>query len=288
MIRLKDKEIIAKIEKAYEVKAPNVLDKLYFTQENPTLTFPKKKFISVRVATVCCTSLIFIIGITLIVMHYNFNDSSAFSPTHTVIDNQISTQDSIFTPNTDNISVIENEIPELSYEIPYSCDYVISTDQKSMFEAADVVIEGIYDGTISTSATEIGQIISVGKISHIKMIKGSEISEKELKISYYGGVLKVSDFLKQVGPEYSLNYRFENLTEDEADNKYIGIKPNEFSANPKQGLKYLIFLAYDEITGEYFVLCDGYGIREINNYGEVWNIDLSEFEKISIETETKD
>lgn len=288
MIRLTDKDILAKIEKAYEVKAPNILDKLYFRQENPTLTFPKKTSMSLRVAIVCCTSLAFIMGITLLAMNYPFNDSAVLSPTHTATDNQISTQDSTFTPNTDHTPVIENEMPELSYEIPYSCDYAISTDQKSMLEAADAVIEGIYDGTISTYATETGQIISVGRISNIQIIKGEgEITEKELNISYYGGALTVSEFLKQVGPEHSLKYGFETSTLDEADNRYIGMKPNEFSAKPKQGLKYLIFLSYDEITGEYFVLCDGYGIREINNDGEVWNIDLSGFEKISIETEIK-
>ena len=50
----------------------------------------------------------------------------------------------------------------------------------------------------------------------------------------------------------------------------------------------MFLLSYDESTGEYFVACDGYGVREISADGTgVWNPDTEEFEPYFVVNEKK-
>lgn len=172
------------------------------------------------------------------------------------------------------------EQPELSYALPYASDYAIPTDWASMMEAVDIVVEGTYEGDVSTYVTDIGQIITIGKISDLKFVKGGVTDSKSLNISFYGGVLTVSEFRKQAADHLSAKYGFDKMTEEEAETKYIGVPTHERIAGPCEGLRYMIFLSYNKPTGEYFVVCDGYGMRQMNSEGKVWNIDKSEFEEI--------
>ena len=61
----------------------------------------------------------------------------------------------------------------------------------------------------------------------------------------------------------------------------------KYSANLRKELRYLIFLSYNQTNDEYFVLGDGYGIREINSKNQAWNIASSQFEQIYIEAEIR-
>lgn len=181
------------------------------------------------------------------------------------------------------IKPVEN--PELSYEVQQSNDYVIPTDLASMIEAVDLVIVGTYDGTVSTYATEIGQIISIGRVSDFQIIKG-ETSYETKEISFYGGALPVSEFMKYARPDISAKRGYDKLTKFEADTKYVGVPVTKYSANPIEGTTYMFLLSYDESTGEYFVACDGYGVREVSEDGTgVWNPDTEEFEPFFVVNE---
>lgn len=168
--------------------------------------------------------------------------------------------------------------PELSYEVQQSNDYNIPTDLIPMIDAVDLVIVGTYDGTVSTYATETGQIYSIGRVSDFYILKGKASLETK-EITFYGGALPVSEFMKYVRPDISANRGFDKLTKLEADTKYVGVPVTQYSANPIEGTRYMFLLSYDESTGEYFAACDGYGAREISTDGTgVWNPDTEEFE----------
>jgi len=169
--------------------------------------------------------------------------------------------------------------PEITYQIGGGVsDYTIPTDLTSMIEEVDLVIVGMYDGTLSTYATEIGQIYSIGRVSDYYILKG-EASLEPKEITFYGGALPISEFMKYVRPDISANRGFDKLTKLEADTKYVGVPVTQYSANPIEGTRYMFLLSYDESTGEYFVACDGYGAREISTDGTgVWNPDTEEFE----------
>ncbi len=168
--------------------------------------------------------------------------------------------------------------PELSYEVQQTNDYNIPTDLLPMIEAVELVIVGTYDGTVSTYATETGQIYSIGRVSDFYILKG-ETSYEAKEISFYGGALPVSEFMKYVRPDISAKRGYDKLTKLEADTKYVGVPVTQYSANPIKGTRYMFLLSYDESTGEYFVACDGYGVREISADGTgVWNPNTEEFE----------
>ena len=172
--------------------------------------------------------------------------------------------------------------PELSYEVQQSNDYNIPTDLKSMIEAVDLVIVGTYDGTVSTYATEIGQIYSFGKVSDFYILKG-DVSLGSIEITFHGGSLPVSEFMKYVRPDISEKCGFDKLTKYEADTKYIGIPSTKYSVNPLETYTYLFLLNYDDENNVYVVSCDAYGVRHVTkdanrNKYEVWNPDTESYE----------
>ncbi len=175
--------------------------------------------------------------------------------------------------------------PELSYEVQQSNDYNIPTDLLPMIEAVDLVIVGTYDGTVSTYATETGQIYSIGRVSDFYILEG-EASLETKEITFYGGALPVSKFMKYAGSDISAKRGFDKLSKLEADTKYVGVPATQYSANPIEGTRYMFLLSYDGSTGVYFVACDGYGIREISADGiGVWNLDTEEFEPFFVVNE---
>ena len=175
--------------------------------------------------------------------------------------------------------------PELTYEVQQSDDYNIPTDLLPMIEAVDLVIVGTYDGTVSTYATETGQIYSIGRVSDFYILEG-ETSLEPKEITFYGGALPVSEFMEYANPDISAKRGFDKLTKLEADTKYVGVPVTQYSAVPVKGTKYMYLLSYDESTGEYFVACDGYGVREISADGMgVWNPDTEKFEPYFIVNE---
>ncbi len=175
--------------------------------------------------------------------------------------------------------------PELSYVVQQSNDYIIPTDLLPMIEAVDLVIVGTYDGTVSTYATEIGQIISIGKVGVFQIIKG-EASYEPKEISFYGGALTVSRFMEYARPDISAKRGYDKLTKFEADTKYVGVPVTKYSANPIEGTRYMFLLSYDESTGGYFIACDGYGVREVSDDGVgVWNPDTEKFEPFFVVNE---
>ena len=177
--------------------------------------------------------------------------------------------------------------PELSYEVQQSNDYNIPTDLIPMIDAVDLVIVGTYDGTVSTYATDLGQIYSIGRVSDFYILKG-EASLETKEITFYGGALPVSEFMRYVRPDISANRGFDKLTKLEADTKYVGVPVTQYSANPIEGTRYMFLLSYDDSTGEYFVACDGYGVRKISADGTgVWNPDTEEFEPFFVVNEKK-
>ena len=98
--------------------------------------------------------------------------------------------------------------------------------------------------------------------------------------------MPVSEFMKYADPDISAKRGFDKLTKLEADTKYVGVPVTQYSAVPVEGTKYMYLLSYDESTGEYFVACDGYGVREIIADGMgVWNPDTEKFEPYFIVNE---
>lgn len=283
VIRMKDKDIITRIKKAYEVKAPDILDKLSFTEDAVIFASPKKNFMPIRKVVACCASLVLVIGVGVIsIMHFNIGNNNKVPPNINVLEHPVASgsadDETNVAPNTD-VSIVEDQ--KVSYEISYSCDY-IWTSVEDLYENADLVIIGTYKETKNTYyAKDYGRLISTGVVEAETVVKGNLI-DMNFEIEYYGGIMSVSDFINQNGKEVTKQFVSDNLEEQEVKERYIGEKSGT-SVNAREGHKYLMFLNYDKDTDHYFVGSDGYGMREVNNEGKVWNIDSSKYEQINFE-----
>ena len=70
------------------------------------------------------------------------------------------------------------------------------------------------------------------------------------EITFYGGALPVSEFMKYADSDISAKRGFDKLSKLEADTKYVGVPITQYSANPVKGTKYVYLLSYDETTGK--------------------------------------
>lgn len=188
-----------------------------------------------------------------------------------------------FDTTSESIIVLPDDlIVYPDYSISYNWDYRYSSIS-DLYENADIVLIGKYiETTKTTFSSEIGRFISTASIDVESIIKG-DAGITDSVINFYGGEMSVRDFINQNGKEVSEKYIDADLNSENVMNSTIGEQINEYSILPKMGCEYLVFLSYDD--GKYFVLCDSYGMREINSEKSVWNPDSSEFEKTNIITE---
>ena len=282
---VKVKGIIDKIKKSYEVEAPEILSRLSFSQNETVSQFPQKKYVPLKRIIACCASLALAIGIGVVsVMHFNIDNNNKPPLNTNALQNTgmsgITGNETNNTPNS-NSTIIE--APKVSYDIPYSSDY-IWTSVEDLYKNADLVIIGDYKETKDTYyAKDRGRLITSGTVEIETVIKGdlTEMSFETEEIEYYGGKMSVSEFIKQNGKEVTKQYVNDNFEEQEVRERYIGEKSST-SVNAKEGHKYLIFLNYDKDSDRYFVCSDSYGMRELNDEGKAWNPDLAAFENITI------
>lgn len=177
--------------------------------------------------------------------------------------------------------VTVNNIPD--YEILVKADYNIPITATSLFENADLVVIGVYEGTNSVSANEYMQIITRGTVRAIDVRKGDVKEDETIQIDYSGGVMTVSQIISSVpnlSNERLEKYGWLDMTKDEQEKFTVGymVSGGTLGADLTVGEKYLFFLSRSE--DGYFVMCDAYGARKINDEGKVYNPDTRLYEEI--------
>ena len=126
-------------------------------------------------------------------------------------------------------------------------------------------------------------ISSAVKINEIK--KGEIETEEPLTISYYGGMVTVAQIVSKVPSERLEKYGWLNMTKEEQQSFVITWSTSFVSTDLKEGETYLLFLCENEYG--YFVMCDSYGARRINEDGMVYNPDTRLYEDMPVLGELK-
>lgn len=187
------------------------------------------------------------------------------------------------TPGHD-ISDIPVEIPgdATVIHIPNSSgamqDICIPVTTEGLFENADLVVIGEFLGTDSTEVTETMLFVSQGGVIINEMIKGEIETEEPLTISFYGGKVPVAQIVSKVPAERLEKYGWLDMTKEEQQNFVVTYSSSLTSADLVEGETYLLFLAKNEYG--YFVMCDSYGARRINNEGQAYNASTRLYEEI--------
>lgn len=279
-------ELINKIKSVYDMEAPDRFSELIFPKTQTKNCFDIRQGFPYKKLAIGFVTLLFVVCFLFTVPFFTEKDKKEhdiyknnYVTQQTTIDQNIEstvTDDTIST----NVVEVENVVPNLYYTLEYAPDYVIPTDINSMYSFADVVVKATYTERVSIGIKHNIPIpITTGKVEIKDVLKG-EINDSVTEINYYGGYVTVWDYVNKMGREVSEKCGLNNISKEEAMKRYIGIEFNERSVKASVNKQYLLFLSYDDNTKEYFVLCDGYGMRELNNMGEAWNIDLSDYESI--------
>ncbi len=211
----------------------------------------------------------------------------------------------IYNKSTDNKSVLseqnnsdtsfndDSSDGELVFEISVESDYV-STSADDLYESADVVIVGKYVKDNKTVANDGARITTESVFNIRNVVKNNgEIAKNENKISisYYGGEVNLEEYVNVLSPEQVKKQGLDGLTAQEKKDgkvKYRTSRDELLTNKDKDTTKnYLIFLSYDSSTDTYFVLSEGYGMRQIDENDNVYNIDTGEYESVSFDVGKK-
>ena len=289
--------------KNYEEMTDNVLKRRDEYMKERARQAKIARGISLTAVCLCLASVITIGGWT--VMNRNseggFGDISNLPPVHeTNGDTSNETEgkdapDTSKSPTADHVldttpghdvGNLPTEIPDdvTVIHIPNSsgplADVCIPITTEYLIENANIVVVGEFLGTESTTVTETMLFISEGRVKIAEVIKGDADSDETLPISFYGGTVPVALIVDQVPQERLEKYGWLNMTKEEQQTFLITYSSSVDHADLKEGETYLFFLGDNEYGN--FVMCGGYGAREINAEGKAYNPDTRLYEDIPV------
>lgn len=184
----------------------------------------------------------------------------------------------------DNIMISDNRNNELSnttieeklettheYPIAMTADYAIGTWPEELYKHADLVIIGKYVKNNKCFAKKLGMIVTESEFKVSKVLKGN-YSLPKINLNYYGGTVPLKEYINSLVHSQIIKRGYDKLTEAEIDGKTM----ENAGLKVYSDAEYVIFLSYDETDG-YFVMCDGYGMREVKG-GKIYNLDTKTFD----------
>jgi len=160
----------------------------------------------------------------------------------------------------------------------------MATEPSDLYKNADLVFTGKYVKDNKAFVTH--DIITTEATFHVnKILKGS-ISKKELNdglnIQYYGGEMLLGDYLDQLDKNDARNTDLaKKYTENDRKTKNVTVLLKHQANKAKdKNTEYLIFVSHNSSTNTYRVLADEFGMRKIDNQGNVFNPGTNQFEKV--------
>lgn len=169
--------------------------------------------------------------------------------------------------NADDETEIQHEYP-----IGIIVDYAIGTSPKELYEHSDLVIVGKYVKNNKCWVNDVHQIFTNDEFEVLEVLKGKYNSSK-INLTYHGGIVPLNEYVSKLDETLKIKMGFSELTEDEIKNMTF----EESRLKVYKDTEYVIFLSYAQEENCYFVLCDGYGMRELKD-GNIYNLDTKTFD----------
>lgn len=176
-----------------------------------------------------------------------------------------------------------NSVPEepCDYWITSLADYV-ATDANDLYQYADLVLRGTYESDVTTYVNSAAKVVTRSKLHVTDVLKGTYTSDS-IPVDYYGGSATMGQYLAKLKPAQIKKLGYDSLSALERTTKRIGYIPTEasvsFDKKARTSPEYLLFLSYNKSKSVYFVLCDGYGAREVRG-DSAYNLDKKEFNQL--------
>ncbi|MCI9245677.1 MAG: hypothetical protein HFJ30_00775 [Clostridia bacterium] len=162
------------------------------------------------------------------------------------------------------------------YQIVSHNDY-IATKPEDLYEIADLVIVGKYIKDIECYVDEYASIITEAQFEISEILKG-DYQSKSININYYGGVVPLKDYISKQTEEQLIKKGISNLSTQQLESKTIEYVVEDSQVEVDDIKESVIFLSYDKEKDYYFVLCNGYGMREVSDDNKMYNLDTKTFD----------
>jgi hypothetical protein len=172
------------------------------------------------------------------------------------------------------------ETKKADFVIGRNADYV-STSVPDLYKGADLVIVGNYVKDKSTYVFENSLIVTKSEFN-VKEIKKGSYDKSQIVIDYYGGEMSIGKYMEKLDKETLKKSGYDKLTESEKKEKKIKMEGLQAFANPNKTSDFLIFLSFSKEKNMYFVMSDGYGMREMKN-AKAFNVDTKSYEEVKFE-----
>ncbi len=169
--------------------------------------------------------------------------------------------------NSDNESQVVTDSVEFTEIISrsVSANYMVC-GVEGLFDSSHCVVVGEYKENLNTYFDTSGMPVSNGVFKVKEVLKG-EYTSDEITVNYEGGIVPLYDVIKDLTVEQRSKY-YGDISDEEAKTigyKHVSVGSEE--CNFESGKEYLLTLACNSATGEYFYLCDDNGSMEITQEG---------------------
>ncbi len=195
----------------------------------------------------------------------------------------------IFNDNSTNLANNNNEInfsanlgndSKYEYEITKNADYV-ATSIDDLYKTVDLVFIGTKNNDNKTFVGTNGLIITEANYNVKTVLKGS-YNTSTININYYGGSVSLEEYIKNLSKEQIQKKGLDKYNSKDRQTKLIGYKITDKSILTQvDSNEYLIFVNHDQENNIYFVVADAYGMRQIDQNKNVYNLDTKSFEKFN-------
>ncbi len=210
-----------------------------------------------NIAIFCSILLVMIVGLI-----YIFNNKSA---------NLLN--------NANESSYVENN-EKYEYEITTNADYV-ATSIDDLYKTVDLVFIGTKNKDNKTFVGMNSLIITEANYNVKTVLKG-DYNDSTINLNYYGGSVTLEEYMNNLSKEQIQKKGLDKYTLKERQTKLIGYKNTDKSISKQvDSNEYLIFVNCDKEKNIYFVSSDAYGMRQIDQNKNVYNLDTKTFEKFN-------
>lgn len=175
---------------------------------------------------------------------------------------------------------ITQEEKSADYTIGMTSDYIFAK-VGDLYENAAGVVVAEYVGEKSLTA-DYSAIVTHGEFKIEKVFKGDFKENNSIVINFYGGMMSLAEYEKNLTEEQRVKMGFDNMTDEEKTSKFITMSMGDSTVDAKEGQRYLIFFSHDGDTN--FVLSDSFGMRPLNDKDQAFDPETKQFETVDFIT----
>ncbi len=187
-----------------------------------------------------------------------------------------------FNDNLNSNEIGEKHQDEIYMEVNIMADYAV-IDPKDLYNYSDIVVLANYEKDKATKISSSGQAFTTSDFKITKVLKNKKdiYLNETLSARYIGGVVSLKDVSNSNSESLKKKVNLEGLTEEELERKKIKFSLEDIGDKSlKEKKERILFLNYDEKTGEFIVVADNYGMISQKD-GTIFDVKTKSYKSFS-------